>query len=305
MKNWILTDKCRLISLLGIGGIGKTFLSIKVAQLVQDNFEFVIWRGLRNAPAPEKILVELIQFISKQKETNLPDGVLLPEIIQGLTSLQSRSLIEKQDSFFSQQTVIMEFMINNLIKEVTQEIKSKNLDLFNKVALIQAQTKDYIREAQIKAICQPIIHCLSNSFNTHQNPEKHLKEILQLAQEEIRLSQGYVAGNIINLLAQVNTDFTDYNFSNLTIKQANLQGINLHNVNFTNADLSQSVFTQTLGNILASVFSSDGKILATCDTDCQIRLWLVKTGKLLAVCSGHHNWVRAVAFSHDNKIVAN
>ncbi len=67
-----MQDKCRLISLLGMGGIGKTALSIKVGHLLQNHFDFVIWRSLRNSPVPEKILAELIQFLSKQQESNLP-----------------------------------------------------------------------------------------------------------------------------------------------------------------------------------------------------------------------------------------
>lgn len=32
LKNWIVTDRCRAIALLGIGGIGKTALSVKLVQ---------------------------------------------------------------------------------------------------------------------------------------------------------------------------------------------------------------------------------------------------------------------------------
>ena len=75
LKQWIVFDKCRLISLLGMGGIGKTALSIKVSQLVENKFDFVIWRSLRNTPAPENILAELIQFLSEQTESNLPQNI--------------------------------------------------------------------------------------------------------------------------------------------------------------------------------------------------------------------------------------
>ena len=99
-------------------------------------------------------------------------------------------------------------------------------------------------------------------------------------------------------------DLTGYNFSGLPILQANLQGLNLHQVNFTATDLSRSVFTETLGNALSAEFSPDGEHLATCDTDCQIRLWRVQTGRLLLICQGHPNWVRSVAFSPDGQILA-
>ena len=39
LKNWILQDCCRLIMLLGVGGIGKTTLSIQIAEQVQNEFD--------------------------------------------------------------------------------------------------------------------------------------------------------------------------------------------------------------------------------------------------------------------------
>lgn len=75
--------------------------------------------------------------------------------------------------------------------------------------------------------------------------------------------------------------------------------------NFTNADLAKSVFSETLGSILAVAFSLNGKWLATGDADGEVRLWEIVEGKhLLTWKQNHNSWVRAVAFSPDNKILA-
>jgi MinD superfamily P-loop ATPase len=42
-------------------GIGKTALSVKLAQQLQNQFEYVIWRSLRNAPPVLEILANLSQ----------------------------------------------------------------------------------------------------------------------------------------------------------------------------------------------------------------------------------------------------
>ena len=52
-----------------MGGIGKTALAVKIAQQLQEQFEYVIWRSLRNAPPLETLLGELIPFLSAGKET--------------------------------------------------------------------------------------------------------------------------------------------------------------------------------------------------------------------------------------------
>ena len=75
LKKWIIEDRCRLVALLGFGGIGKTTISVKLAQSIQSEFDCVIWRSLRNAPPLERLLEDLIKFLSKQQETDLPKTI--------------------------------------------------------------------------------------------------------------------------------------------------------------------------------------------------------------------------------------
>jgi WD40 repeat protein len=89
LEEWILSDRCRLIAILGIGGIGKTKLSIKfgkggigksalsmkVAEQIQGDFKYVIWRSLLSEPSAQYILDDLLKFLSSQQETNPPEIV--------------------------------------------------------------------------------------------------------------------------------------------------------------------------------------------------------------------------------------
>jgi WD40 repeat protein len=77
LTQWILQDRCRLIGIIGIGGVGKTALSVKLAQQVQDKFTYVIWRSLRNAPPLTTLLSELVPFFSGQEETKADTSSLL------------------------------------------------------------------------------------------------------------------------------------------------------------------------------------------------------------------------------------
>jgi len=74
LQQWIVDDRCRLVALLGMGGIGKTALSVKLAQLVENEFEYVIWRSLRHAPPLQELLVNLIQFLDDELQDNLPEN---------------------------------------------------------------------------------------------------------------------------------------------------------------------------------------------------------------------------------------
>ena len=64
----MLQERCRLITLMGMGGIGKTSLSIKLARQVAKKFDCVIWKSLRDAPPIDETIAYLITFISEGKE---------------------------------------------------------------------------------------------------------------------------------------------------------------------------------------------------------------------------------------------
>ncbi|MDZ8086289.1 MAG: hypothetical protein RMY16_12115 [Nostoc sp. DedQUE12b] len=51
---------------VGDGGIGKTSLAAKLVQDLQDEFEFMIWRSLDNAPQLKELLGDIVPFLSRQ-----------------------------------------------------------------------------------------------------------------------------------------------------------------------------------------------------------------------------------------------
>jgi WD40 repeat protein len=81
LRDWIVPNDnnlpCRLVAILGMGGIGKTALTVKLVEgLQQSGFDFIIWRSLRNAPPLTTLLAGLLGFFGdlEQAEPNQNGG---------------------------------------------------------------------------------------------------------------------------------------------------------------------------------------------------------------------------------------
>ena len=75
LQKGILEKNYRLVALVGIRGIGKTTLAVKLLEQIQAKFDYVIWRSLEPPPRLENLLSDIIKFLSNQQKTNLPGDV--------------------------------------------------------------------------------------------------------------------------------------------------------------------------------------------------------------------------------------
>ena len=75
LKQWILDERCQVIAIVGIGGIGKTALAATVVEQIKDSFEYIFWRSLQNSPPLTDIMQDCITFFSNHHYVELPDTV--------------------------------------------------------------------------------------------------------------------------------------------------------------------------------------------------------------------------------------
>lgn len=491
LTQWILQDNCRLIGIIGIGGIGKTTLSVKLAEQVQDHFTYVIWRSLRNAPPLETLSAELVPILSGQQETkadmssflqylrnhrcliildnseaildsenrsgqyrsgyeaygellrvvaetshqsclvvtsreecaqsaqlkgspgvqilslsgspeasravldamelsgadnqkqilcerygcnplalkivattiqdlfggnialfleqnvtlfgdvfdlihqqysrlsslekqvmlwlaidrewvsfaqlreDLSGSVSPIQLMKALHLLHQRSLMEVDAGQFTLQPVVMEYVTDILINQACDQLVNglSSASVLQTHALIKAQDKDYIRDSQIRMILMPLVARLLSHFGSQKEIVYQLQQILHRLQTESPNVAGYAGGNIINLLRHLQVDLSGYDFSYLSIWQADLQDIPLHRVNFAHSDLSRSRFTQPFGFIYSIAFSPDGQLLATGDSNL-VRLWQIADGQPRLTLRGHTSRIWAVAWSPNGQMLA-
>ncbi len=255
--------------------------------------EIVYWLAINREPLSiEDIRADMVSTVPKLK------------LLEGLESLSRRSLVERDDSCFGLQNVVMEYVICRFIERVSEEIISLELKLFRYHAVMKATAKDYIRETQIRLIMEPILEELMAFFKSKRNVEKRLNKILTVLRETFSSESCYAGGNVLNMLCHMGADFTGYDFSNLTVWEADFRNSCFHDVNLAHADLSRSVFSEAFGGIWSVAFSPDGEILATGDTKGEIILRRVSDGQPINSFKGHSGWVVSLDFSPDGKTLA-
>ncbi len=262
-------------------------------RLSNNEKEIMYWLAINREPVSISELKEdILSHVAKEKVTST------------VQSVQRRLPLERSATGFTLQPVLIEYITEQFIEQVCEEIRTREITLFNNHALSKATAKEYVRETQVRLILKPTQDRLTTILVNQNNLEAQLKQILLTLREKSPLQPGYAGGNILNLLCQLKNDLNGHNFSNLAIWQADLQGVNLHNVNFANSNLAKSVFTQKFGSITPVVFSPDGDILAVGGSLGNIFLWKTKDGQQLFLCQRHAGWVSSVAFSPDGQMIA-
>jgi transcriptional regulator with XRE-family HTH domain len=88
LSQWIVQERCRLVTLIGMGGIGKSMLASLLGNRLAPHFEAVLWRSLRDAPSCEELVADCITFFSQTPPAEFPTS-LEQRITQLVTRLQS------------------------------------------------------------------------------------------------------------------------------------------------------------------------------------------------------------------------
>jgi WD40 repeat protein/transcriptional regulator with XRE-family HTH domain len=105
LQQWVLEEQCRLVLLLGIGGIGKSTLAAKLVQQIQAEFEVVVWRSLQNAPILEEWLESVLPLLlrAQGKDVSLPaslDGKLLT-LMEGLRCCRCLLILDNAETILN------------------------------------------------------------------------------------------------------------------------------------------------------------------------------------------------------------
>ncbi|HJZ48035.1 MAG TPA: NACHT domain-containing protein [Roseiflexaceae bacterium] len=92
-----MDERCRVVAILGLGGMGKSSLAIMLAHQVLAQFDLVLFRSLRNGPPLADVLDQTIGAVSDQQVA--PPEQLGDKIARLIQLLRERRCLLILDNF--------------------------------------------------------------------------------------------------------------------------------------------------------------------------------------------------------------
>ncbi len=231
--------------------------------------------------------------------------VLRTQMLEALEALGRRSLLERgQQANFSLQSVVMEYLSDALGERLGEEIVLGDPQQVRRVALEQAQAKDYVRQTQVRMLVHPLVERLRSELGADGLVEAHLLRLLEQFRSEDAATQGYGPANVISLLKALRGHLRILDLSRLSIRGAYLQGVEMQDATLAGATLQEVVFTEAFDAVLSVATSPDGRYVAAASNSGQVRVWREEGRVAHLTIRGHTDRVGAIAFSPDGQTLA-
>jgi len=229
-------------------------------------------------------------------------------VLEALEVLWRRSLFERgAGATITLQAVVMEYLTDALLEQLSEEISTMALDHLRRYALEQAQAKDYIRQTQVRVLVRPLLERLRAELGSDERVEEQLLALLRKLRAEDRTGQGYGPANVIALLKALRGDLQGLDLSRLAIRGTYLQGVQMQDANLSGTVMHESVFTEPFDAIWTVAISPSGQYWAAGSKRGEVRAWRVEqeAGQSLHLAwQAHTEFVWTLAFSPDERLLA-
>ena len=198
-------------------------------------------------------------------------------VLDAAEGLRRRSLLERTDSAgaaaFMLQSVVLEYVTDRLVEDVSAEIERGRPNVIVEQALIEAQVKEYLRQSQERVIGRTIVGGLQADV-AEWEADQRLQALLQGWRHRPPAEQGYGPGNVANLLRLLWGHLRGFDLRDLDLRQAYL-AVPASGTSLAGAHLRDCVIAELMSVVLSTALSSHGRHVVAGTLEGAVRTWQV------------------------------
>ncbi len=228
-------DATEILADLRAANLGFTDVQFLLEQqwerLTSDERQVMYWLAIRREPMALVDLVAALQPTGNQVGRLNQIGGSLLTILQSLCDRSTIEIISGEIRRWLLPPFLMEYVTNVLVAQLVTEIERQEPVLLDSHGLIRADSREYIRQTQLRLIVEPILYRLQSRIGCPMKIASHLRQILIEWRKSHPLQPGYLATNIFNLLTYLELDLTDLDCSELLVQPVesiSLSGLRAH-----------------------------------------------------------------------------
>ncbi len=189
LTHWCLSDRCRLIFAIGMGGMGKTTLAWEIVRQLEGYFQRKVWRSLVNLPPVSELCVDLLQCLSLEPLLDLPESLegQIELLIARLRSQRCLIVLDNVESILADRVQGGQYLVgyegyDRLLKALCELPHQSCAILTSRekphtIARAQIVNPKLVRSMTIDGIALAAGHQLIQAFGCPPLPDRMWKEV--------------------------------------------------------------------------------------------------------------------------------